>query len=101
VREKALTAIRNKCSELELGHVDKAQNRLQRSLQLKFQLDKLDRRFSENMPPPASNILDQLQVRSNELSSEAKEQYSEQWNSILRKARLDLTAVMRIAKKQR
>ncbi|CAF5132082.1 unnamed protein product, partial [Rotaria socialis] len=50
------------------------------------------------MPPPALNIMDKLQFHSRELSNENKEQYSEQWNSIIRKAKLDLTSIMRIAK---
>ena len=50
------------------------------------------------MPPPALNILDKLQFRSRELSNENKEQYSEQWNSVLRKAKLELTSIMRLAK---
>ena len=50
------------------------------------------------LPPPALNIMDKLQFRSKELSSEAREQYSEQWNSIIRKAKLELTSVMRLAK---
>ena len=72
--------------------------RLERTLELKFQLDKLDRRLNENMPPPALNIMDRLQFRSKVLSNESKEQYSEQWNNVIRKSKLDLTAIMRLAK---
>jgi len=99
IRAKALRTIENKCSKNSLEIVNKAQIRFERTLQLKFQLDKLDRRLNENMPPPALNILDKLQFRSRELSQEIKAQYSEQWNSILRKAKLELTSIMRIAKK--
>jgi hypothetical protein len=98
MREKALRVIRNKCSALSLEQIDKAQNRFERSLQLRFQLDKLDRRFNDNMPPPALNVMDKLEFRSRELSNESKEQYSEQWNSVIRKAKLDLTSIMRLAK---
>ncbi|CAF3568946.1 unnamed protein product, partial [Rotaria socialis] len=98
MREKAVRIIRNKADKDSLELVEKTQMRLERTLELKFQLDKLDRRLNENMPPPALNIMDKLQFHSRELSNENKEQYSEQWNSIIRKAKLDLTSIMRIAK---
>ena len=98
MREKALRIMRNKCSQNSLEQIDKAQNRFERSLQLRFQLDKLDRRFNDNMPPPALNVMDKLEFRSRELSNESKEQYSEQWNSVIRKVKLDLTSIMRLAK---
>jgi len=98
MREKALRSIKNKGNKVELEQIDKARARFERSLQLKFQLDKLDRRLNENMPPPALNIMDKLQFRSKELGKEMKDQYSEQWNSIIRKAKLELTSVMRLAK---
>ncbi len=98
MREKALRTIRKKCDKGGLEYIEQVQNRFERSLQLRFQLDKLDRRLNENMPPPALNIMDKLQFRSKELDSVAKEQYSEQWNSVIRKAKLDLTSIMRLAK---
>jgi hypothetical protein len=98
MREKAVRIIRNKADKDSFELVEKTQMRLERTLELKFQLDKLDRRLNENMPPPALNIMDKLQFHSRELSNENKEQYSEQWNSIIRKAKLDLTSIMRIAK---
>ena len=98
MREKAVRIIRNKADKDNLDLVEKTQMRLERTLELRFQLDKLDRRLNENMPPPALNMIDKLQFRSRELSNESKEQYSEQWNSIIRKTKLDLTSVMRIAK---
>jgi len=98
MKEKALRTIREKSSKDSLGLIERAQQRFERTLELKFQLDKLDRRFNENMPPPALNVMDKLQFRSKELSNEIKGQYSEQWNNILRKTKLDLTSVMRIAK---
>ena len=99
MREKALRTIRSKNDKVSLEIVNKAQDRFERTLQLRFQLDKLDRRFNENMPPPALNIMDKLQFRSKELDKEVIEQYSEQWNSIIRKTKLDLTSIMRVAKK--
>jgi len=98
MKEQALRTLRSKCSQLELGHIDKAQNKYERSLELKFQRDKLDRRLNENMPPPALNVLDKLQFRSKELRPEIKAQYSEQWNTVLRKTKLELTSIMRLAK---
>lgn len=98
IREKAIRSIRNKASQVALEHIGRAQNKFERSLELKFQLDKLDRRLNENMPPPALNIMDRLEFRSQELSNESKEQYSEQWKSVIRKSKLDLTSIMRLAK---
>jgi hypothetical protein len=98
IREKALRTIRDKATKISQENIDTAQNRFERTLQLRFQLNKLDRRFNENMPPPALNIMDKLEFRSKELAKEAKEQYTEQWNSVLRKSKLELTAIMRSAK---
>ncbi|CAF4489283.1 unnamed protein product, partial [Rotaria sp. Silwood2] len=98
IKEKALRIIRSKNNKNSLELVDKAQATLERTLELKFQLDKLDRRLNENMPPPALNIMDKLQFRSKVLSNENKEQYSEQWNNVIRKSKLDLTSIMRLAK---
>ena len=96
--EQAVRTMRNKCSQLELGHIEKTREKFERSLELKFQLDKLDRRLNENMPPPSLNVIDKLQFRSNELPPDTKAQYSEQWNAVLRKAKLELTSIMRLAK---
>jgi hypothetical protein len=98
MREKALRTIKGKCDKDGLEYIGQVQNRYERTLQLRFQLDKLDRRLNENMPPPALNIMDKLQFRSKELDNVAKEQYSEQWNSVIRKAKLELTSIMRLAK---
>ncbi|CAM4986971.1 unnamed protein product, partial [Rotaria socialis] len=98
IREKALRIIRSKGDKNSLELVDKAQMTLERTLELKFQLDKLDRRLNENMPPPALNVMDKLHFRSKVLSNENREQYSEQWNNVIRKSKLDLTSIMRLAK---
>lgn len=42
--------------------------------------------------------MDNLEFRSRELSNENKEQYREQWKSIIRKSKLDVTSIMRSAK---
>ena len=98
MKEKALRTIKAKCKPDSLEQIDKAQEKFERTLQLRLQLDKLDKRFNENMPPPALNIIDKLQFRSRELDQQAKEQYSEQWNSVIRKTKLELTSIMRLAK---
>ncbi|CAF4337954.1 unnamed protein product, partial [Rotaria sp. Silwood2] len=85
MKEKALRTIRNKSNKDSLELLDKAQIRFERMLQLEFQLDKLDRRLNENIPPSALNIMDKLQFRSKELNKEVKDQYSEQWNNVIRK----------------
>ena len=54
MREKALRTIKAKCSKDSLEQIGKAQDRFERTLQLKLQLDKLDKRFNENMPLPPS-----------------------------------------------
>ncbi|CAF2644461.1 unnamed protein product [Rotaria sp. Silwood2] len=87
MKEKALRTIRNKSNKDSLELLDKAQIRFERMLQLEFQLDKLDRRLNENIPPSALNIMDKLQFRSKELNKEVKDQYSEQWNNVIRKTK--------------
>jgi hypothetical protein len=98
MREQAIRTIKSKGTKESLEIIEKSQMRFERTLELKFQLEKLDRRLNENMPPPALNIMDKLQFRSRELNKETIEQYTEQWNNILRKSKLDLTSVMRLAK---
>ncbi|CAF1532152.1 unnamed protein product, partial [Rotaria sordida] len=73
MKEKALRTIKDKSNKDSLEIIEKAQHRFERILELKFQLDKLDRRLNENMPPPALSIMDKLQFRSKELSSEVKD----------------------------
>ena len=77
MNEQARQVIREKATRENIEQINLAQQRFERTLHLKFQLDKLDRRFNENMPPPALNIMDKLQFRSRELADDAKEQYSE------------------------
>ena len=98
MRENAIRIIKDKATKENIERIEQAQQKFDRTLQLKFQLDKLDRRFNENMPPPALNIMDKLQFRSKELTNEIRDQYSEQWNSIIRKTKLELTSIMRTAK---
>jgi hypothetical protein len=98
IKEKAIRTIRLKSNQQDIEHIERAEDKFERVQQLKFQLAKLDRRLNENMPPPALNVLDKLQFRSKELSNEAKEQYNEQWNTVIRKTKLEFTSIMRIAK---
>jgi hypothetical protein len=98
MNEQARRVIKEKATRENIEQINLAQQRFERTQHLKFQLDKLDRRLNENMPPPALNILDKLQFRSRELTDATKEQYSEQWNSIIRKTKLEITSIMRAAK---
>ena len=71
-----------------------------RTLDIKLQLDKIEMRFVENMPPPSLNIFDKLELYAKELkpNDNVLSSLCEQWKSILRKTKLDLTALMRQAK---
>ena len=101
MRENAIRTIKGKATKENIERIEQAQQKFDRTLQLKFQLDKLDRRFNENMPPLALNIIDKLHFRSKELTNEIRDQYSEQWNSIIRKTKLELTSIMRTVKNSR
>ncbi|CAF4747539.1 unnamed protein product [Rotaria sp. Silwood2] len=81
MKEKALSTIRNSKDKNNLELIDTAQMRFERTLQLKYQLNKLNRRLNENMPPPALNVMHRLQFKSKELNKEIIDQYSEQWNN--------------------
>ena len=71
-----------------------------RKLNLQSQLDKLETRFVQNMPPPSLNIFDKLELHAKELKTYDNRLNSlrEQWKNTLRKAKLDLTSLMRQAK---
>lgn len=98
IRERAIKTIRERATRDNIEKIENARLKFERTLELRFQLDKLDRRLNENMPPPALNAMDRLQFRSRELTNETREQYSEQWNSVIRKTKLELTSIMRSAK---
>jgi vacuolar-type H+-ATPase subunit H len=50
------------------------------------------------MPPPYLNVMDKLQLRSKELDNNEIEQFTEQWNNIIRHAKKDFTSIMIFAK---
>ena len=99
-REKALQTIRNTGSESEQQHIEILRGKFQRTLELKLQLDKLEKRFIENMLPPSLNVFDKLQLYAKQLKSNDKNLSSlrEQWKNVLRKTKLELTTLMRQAK---
>ena len=63
-------------------------------------MDKLEKRFLENMPPPSLNIFDKLELHAKGLKPDSSHLSSlrEQWKNVLRRTKLDLTALMRQAK---
>ncbi|CAF3794493.1 unnamed protein product [Rotaria sordida] len=99
-REKATQIIKNTATQSEQQLIQCLHKKYMRTLELKLQLDKLEMRFIENMPPPSLNIIDQLQLYAQELEPNDNQLNSlrEQWKNVLRKAKLDLTALMRQAK---
>ncbi|CAF0791998.1 unnamed protein product [Rotaria sordida] len=99
-REKATQIIKNTATQSEQQLIQCLHKKYMRTLELKLQLDKLEMRFIENMPPPSLNIIDKLQLYAKELEPNDNQLNSlrEQWKNVLRKAKLDLTALMRQAK---
>ncbi|CAF3389704.1 unnamed protein product [Rotaria socialis] len=100
IREKATLEIKNTGTQSEQQHIQRSHEKFMRTLDIKLQLDKIEMRFVENMPPPSLNIFDKLELYAKELKSNDNVLSSlrEQWKSILRKTKLDLTALMRQAK---
>ena len=100
MREKAAQTIERTATQLEQQQVERLHEKFMRTLDLKLQLDKLEKRFMENMPPPSLNIFDKLQLHAKELKPDDNRLNSlrEQWRNVLRKTKLDLTALMRQAK---
>ncbi|CAF4958062.1 unnamed protein product [Rotaria sp. Silwood1] len=99
-REKAIREINDIATESEQQCIQALHEKFTRTLDLKLQLDKLEMRFTENMPPPSLNIFDKLQLHAKGLKSDDKSLTSlrEQWKNVLRKTKLDLTTLMRQAK---
>jgi hypothetical protein len=99
IREKATLDIRTRTPS-EQQYIQKAHEKFMRTLDLKLQLDKLEMRFVENMPPPSLNIFDKLELHAKELKTDNNclRLLREQWKNILRKTKLDLTSLMRQAK---
>ncbi|CAF4656376.1 unnamed protein product, partial [Rotaria sp. Silwood2] len=99
-REEARLRMKEIASQSEQQSIQYLQEKFKRTLDLKLQLDKLEIRFVENMPPPSLNIFDKIELHAKELKSDNTELCSlrEQWKNILRKTKLDLTMLMRRAK---
>ncbi|CAF3979512.1 unnamed protein product, partial [Rotaria sp. Silwood1] len=100
MREKAVREIKDTATESDQQYIQHLREKLMRTLNLKLQLDKLEKRFVENMPPPSLSIFDKLQLHAKGLKSDDNHLTSlrEQWKNILRKTKLDLTILMRQAK---
>ena len=100
MREEARLKIKEIASESEQQYMQNLQEKFKRTLDLKLQLDKLEKRFVENMPPPSLNIFDKIELHAKQLKSDNTELCSlrEQWKNILRKTKLELTMLMRRAK---
>jgi hypothetical protein len=100
MREKANREIQRIATRSEQQHLQTAHEKLMRTFDLKLQLDKLEKRFLENMPPPSLNIFDKLELHAKGLKPDNSHLSSlrEQWKNVLRRAKLDLTALMRQAK---
>ncbi|CAF2106308.1 unnamed protein product [Rotaria magnacalcarata] len=100
MREKAARQIKHKGTPREQQHIQILHEKFMRTLDLKLQLDKLGRRFVENMPPPSLNIFDNIELYAKEFKQDNTYLSSlrEQWKHNLRKTKLDLTTLMRQAK---
>ena len=100
MKEKAALDIKQTATKNEQQHIQNLHEKFMRTLDLKVQLDKLEKRFVTNMPPPSLNIFDELELHAKGLKSDNVQLRSlrEQWRNILRKTKLDLTALMRQAK---
>lgn len=100
VREEGILEINRIASLTEQQYIGKLQDKFKRTLDLKLQYDKLEKRFVENMPPPSLNTLDRIELHAKELSSDNNQLKSlrERWKNVLRKTKLDLTTIMREAK---
>jgi hypothetical protein len=100
MRKKATFEIEKKATPEEQQYISHLHQKFMRTLALKLQLDKLEKRFVENMPPPSLNVFDKLELHAKELKADNNHLkcLREQWKNILRKAKLDLTSLMRQAK---
>jgi len=100
MRKKATLTIEEKGTLEEQQYIHNSHEKYMRKLNLQLQLDKLEKRFIENMPPPSLNIFDKLELHAKELKTNNQKFNSlrEQWKNVLRKTKLDLTNLMRHAK---
>ena len=100
MKEKAALDIKQTATKKEQQHIQNLHEKFMRTLDLKLQLDKLEKKFVTNMPPPSLNVFDKLELRAKGLKSDNVQlcSFLEQWRNILRKTKLDLTTLMRQAK---
>ena len=100
MREKAIQEIQRISTQSEQQYIENLHEKFMRTLELKLQLDKLEKRFVENLPPPSLNIFDKLQLHAKGLKPDDNHLSSlrEQWKNVLRKTKLDLTTIMRQTK---
>ncbi|CAF1388147.1 unnamed protein product, partial [Rotaria sordida] len=83
MREKATFEIKRTAASVEQEYIQNAHEKFIRTLDLKLQLDKLEKRFVENMPPPSLNSFDKLQLHAKGLKSDNVHLSSlrEQWKN--------------------
>ena len=100
MREKATIEIKRIATTSEQQCIQDMHTKFTRTLDLKLQLDKLEKRFVENMPPPSLNVIDRLELHAKGLKSENNQlkTLKEQWKNTLRRTKLELTTLMRQAK---
>ncbi|CAF4275494.1 unnamed protein product [Rotaria sp. Silwood2] len=98
MKEKAIRQIKDKCEIDELEKIKRLEEQYVLMLNLRFQLRKLEKRLNLNMPPPYLNAIDKIQLHSKELDNNEIEQFTEQWNNIIRHAKKDFTSIMIMTK---
>ncbi len=64
MKKQAIIEIEKIATALEQKHVETLGNKYKRTLDLKLQLDKLEKRLVENMPPPSLNIFIKLEFHA-------------------------------------
>ncbi|CAM4982626.1 unnamed protein product [Rotaria socialis] len=100
MREKAAREMKRIGTSREQQCIQSLHEKFMRTLDLKLQYDKLEKRFLENMPPPSLNVFDKIELHAKGLKKENTyfSSLREQWKNVLRKTKLDLTTLMRQAK---
>ncbi|CAF4759808.1 unnamed protein product, partial [Rotaria socialis] len=100
MRERAAREIKHIGTSKEQQCIQILHEKFMRTLDLKLQYDKLEKRFLENMPPPSLNVFDKIELHAKGLKQDNTyfSSLREQWKNVLRKTKLDLTILMRQAK---
>ncbi len=83
MREKVTLTIKRIAIESEQRHVQNVHEKFMRTLDLKLQLDKLEKTFIEKVPPPSLNIFDELELYAKGLKPDSTHLsvLREQWNN--------------------